>query len=90
MSIRRRREATQNPNQTTSADQALAELRRDFTGHRIWRSVRSDGQLGDWVASLHDPAAGVDATVMRSDPTALREALEEEAKLAKVKRTEYR
>ncbi|GAA2415730.1 hypothetical protein GCM10010191_27580 [Actinomadura vinacea] len=74
----------------TAADQALADLRRDFTGHRIWRSLRRDGRLGDWVASLHDPTAGVDPTVIQSDPTKLREALMAEAERAKAKRTEHR
>ncbi|MCP9949071.1 hypothetical protein [Actinomadura madurae] len=64
---------------TRSADEALAKLRRDFTGHRIWRAVRWDGRLGDWVASLHDPHAGVDPTVIRSTAAALREALVNEA-----------
>ncbi|GAA2441035.1 hypothetical protein GCM10010191_66420 [Actinomadura vinacea] len=59
-------------------DSALARLRVDFPGHRIWRSVRGDGRLGDWVATLHDPAAGVEPTVIRTDPEALRRALEEE------------
>lgn len=56
-------------------DPALHQLRDEFTGHRIWRSRRWDGRPGDWVATLHDPAAGVDATVIRSDSGALREAL---------------
>ncbi|MFI6517329.1 hypothetical protein ACIBF1_17365 [Spirillospora sp. NPDC050679] len=57
----------------------IDQLRNEFMGHRIWRSVRSDGRLGDWVASLHDPAHGVDPTVIRSDADALREALLAEA-----------
>ncbi|MBO2459497.1 hypothetical protein [Actinomadura violacea] len=69
-----------------SADEELANLRRDFTGHRIWRGVRSDGSLGDWVASLHDPSAGVDPTVIQSSPAALREALVNEAARAEIKR----
>ncbi|MQY04752.1 hypothetical protein [Actinomadura macrotermitis] len=60
-------------------DQALARLRRDFRGHRIWRSVRSDGLLGDWCATLHDPSAGVDLTVIQDTAEALREALLVEA-----------
>ncbi|TDD69407.1 hypothetical protein E1293_35845 [Actinomadura darangshiensis] len=79
-----------NPNtneiDTDTADEALAELRRDFTGHRIWRATRWDGRLGDWVASLHDPHAGVDPTVVASGPTELREALVNEAERAKVTR----
>lgn len=61
-----------------SEDPVLRRLREEFTGHRIWRSRRWDGRLGDWVATLHDPAAGVDATVIRSDAAALREALVQE------------
>ncbi|MGI5167531.1 hypothetical protein ACQEU3_24590 [Spirillospora sp. CA-253888] len=65
--------------QAVQNDQQLAQLRRDFQGHRIWRAVRSDGRLGDWVASLHDPDCGIDPTVIRSSATALREALLAEA-----------
>jgi hypothetical protein len=59
-------------------DEQLARLRADHPGHRIWRSVRFDGLLGDWVATLHDPAAGVDPTVIRSSAEELREALRAE------------
>ncbi|RFU42761.1 hypothetical protein DZF91_04950 [Actinomadura logoneensis] len=72
------------PNQCPD-DVALAQLRNDFPGHRIWRSARLDGRLGDWVASLHDPAAGIDPTVICSDATALRSALEEERQQAAVR-----
>ncbi|MFF5265049.1 hypothetical protein ACFY4C_39710 [Actinomadura viridis] len=58
-----------------SDDQILARLRAEFAGHRIWRSVRRDGLLGDWVATLHDPAAGVDPTVVCDTARELREAL---------------
>ncbi|MFB4311957.1 hypothetical protein [Actinomadura sp. GTD37] len=61
---------------------ALRQLREEFTGHRIWRARRWDGRPGDWVATLHDPAAGVDATVIRSDSAALREALLQERAIA--------
>jgi hypothetical protein len=83
-------QAAPTPYETDSraADEALAELRRDFTGHRIWRAVRWDGRLGDWVASLHDPQAGVDPTVIRSSPAALRQALVNEAARAEVRRVE--
>ncbi|NYE12188.1 hypothetical protein [Actinomadura citrea] len=66
-----------------AAEKALAELRRDFTGYRIWRATRWDGRLGDWVASLHDPRVGVDPTVIASTPAALREALVHEGERAK-------
>jgi hypothetical protein len=57
------------------ADQALAQLRGDFRGHRIWRATRHDGRLGDWVATLHDPREGVEPTVIRNSAEELREAL---------------
>ncbi|MFD0684740.1 hypothetical protein [Actinomadura fibrosa] len=60
------------------ADRALAELRADFPSHRIWRSTRRDGRLGDWVATLHDPTAGVDPTVVRGSADDLRTALQVE------------
>lgn len=72
--------------QTPNEDRELARLRQDFTGHRIWRAVRWDGRLGDWVASLHDPAAGIDPTVIRSDAAALRDALRVEAERAAAQR----
>ncbi|GAA2608623.1 hypothetical protein SMC26_28920 [Actinomadura fulvescens] len=53
-------------------------LRADFPGHRIFRSVRWDGLLGSWCATLHDPAAGVDPTVIEDDAAALRTALVEQ------------
>ncbi|MEW2353671.1 hypothetical protein [Spirillospora sp. NPDC029432] len=59
-------------------DQALVRLREEFGGHRIWRSIRSDGRLGEWVASLHDPAAGVTPTLMYPTPEQLRDALKNE------------
>lgn len=81
-------QATSTEHETDSerAAEALAALRRDFTGHRIWRGVKRDGRLGDWVASLHDPSAGVDPTVIRSGPAELREALVNEAARAVVVR----
>lgn len=57
------------------ADQALTQLRQDFQGHRIWRATRYDGKLGDWVATLHDPKAGVEPTVVRNSAEELRKAL---------------
>lgn len=72
--------------QTSSEDRELARLRDDFTGHRIWRAVRWDGRLGDWVASLHDPSAGIDPTVICSDAAALRKALHVEAERAAARR----
>lgn len=68
-------------------DQALVRLRAEFTGHRIFRSVRSDGRLGEWVATLHDPLAGVDPTVMHPTADDLREALVREADRAKNRRS---
>ncbi|WP_147341559.1 hypothetical protein [Actinomadura logoneensis] len=63
-------------------DQKLANLREEFTGHRIWRSPRWDGGFGCWVATLHDPAQGVDPTVIRDTGDQLWEALLEERELA--------
>lgn len=80
--------ATPDETDTHAADEALAALRRDFSGHRIWRAVKWDGRLGDWVASLHDPSAGVDPTVIRSSAAALREALVNEAARVVVERGE--
>ncbi|MQY05716.1 hypothetical protein [Actinomadura macrotermitis] len=70
-----------------SEDAALATLRRDFAGHRIWRSTRHDGKPGDWVATLHDPGMGVDATVMQPSPDELRASLEAEARRAQERRS---
>ncbi|QXJ22877.1 hypothetical protein AGRA3207_003947 [Actinomadura graeca] len=61
---------------------ALRQLREEFTGHRIWRSQRPDGQPSIWVATLFDPDAGVDATVISPDPVELREALLKEGRRA--------
>ncbi|MEV5824805.1 hypothetical protein AB0L25_04440 [Spirillospora sp. NPDC052242] len=61
-----------------SEESALVRLREEFGGHRIWRSRRPDGTPGLWVATLHDRSAGVDATVLRPDLDALREALVDE------------
>ncbi|MFI0354604.1 hypothetical protein [Actinomadura sp. 9N407] len=70
---------------TRSDDQELIRLRTEFTGHRIWRSVRSDGRLGEWVASLHDPEAGITPTLMFPTPEQLREALVQERLRAAVR-----
>jgi hypothetical protein len=71
-------------------DQALIRLRKDYPGHRIWRSRRWDGAPGEYVATLIDPSAGVDATVMRPDPIELRRALDVEAGRATAKRQQGR
>ncbi|KAB2340404.1 hypothetical protein [Actinomadura rudentiformis] len=63
---------------TNPDDQALARLRADFPGHRIWRSTRYDGLPGDWVATLHDDSAGIDPTVIRDSSADLRQALDAE------------
>ena len=65
---------------------ALDRLRKDFPGHHIWRSRRWDGRLGEYVATLIDPKAGVDATVMRPDPVELRDELMREAVRARGRR----
>ncbi|GAA4227837.1 hypothetical protein GCM10022254_16490 [Actinomadura meridiana] len=64
------------------ADQALSRLREEFQGHRIWRATRHDGKLGDWVATLHDPRAGVEATLIRNSAEELHKALTVEHKRA--------
>lgn len=69
------------------ADQALAQLRTDYQGHRIWRATRHDGLLGDWVATLHDPTAGVYPTVVRTSAEDLRKALDVERAKAAEKTT---
>ncbi len=66
-------------------DAAMALLRTDFPGYRIWRAIRANGSLGEWVASLHDPRAGVDATVMCPTAEELRAALVKEGKRAKAR-----
>ncbi|TMQ92026.1 hypothetical protein ETD83_28290 [Actinomadura soli] len=71
-------------------DVDLARLRADFSGYRIFRAVRKDGSLGEWVASLHDPRAGVDPTVMCPTAEGLRAALVEEAERAERKWERFR
>ncbi|OLT12715.1 hypothetical protein BJF79_21695 [Actinomadura sp. CNU-125] len=66
----------------TDEAEFLEQLRADFPGHRIWRGRDGGGRLWCWVATLHDPAAGVEPTVIRSDAAALRQALTEEAQRA--------
>lgn len=66
--------------------QELDRLRNEFTGHRIWRSIRWDGRQGDWVASLHDASAGIDSTVICSDAATLRSTLRREAELASARK----
>ncbi len=61
----------------------LESLRGDFGGWRIWRAVRQDGRLGEWVASLHDPTAGVEPTLMHPSASLLREALDQQAQRAR-------
>jgi hypothetical protein len=63
-------------------DPVLSRMQEEFPGHRIWRARRWDGRAGDWVATLLDPAAGVDLTVIRSDAEALRSALVSERQRA--------
>ncbi|MEU6034706.1 hypothetical protein ABZ801_04805 [Actinomadura sp. NPDC047616] len=67
-------------------DQELIELRVDFPGHRIWRAVGHDGRLGEWVATLRDSSAGVDATCICPTAAELREALNEERERARNRR----
>ncbi|MFC4908405.1 hypothetical protein [Actinomadura gamaensis] len=70
-------------NNTVSIDERkLSDLREEFGGHRIWRSPRRDGGLGCWVASLHDPNAGIDPTLVCDTAEALRAALLDERERA--------
>jgi hypothetical protein len=70
---------------TNSEDIALSELRTDFPGWRVWRAVKRDGCLGEWVATRHDPGAGVSATVMQPTAALLRAALIEEHEQAEMR-----
>lgn len=56
-------------------DGERVRLQADFPAYRIWRAIRRDGVPGDWMATLRDPSAGVDPTVMASSADELREAL---------------
>ncbi|TYK43243.1 hypothetical protein [Actinomadura decatromicini] len=66
-------------------ERELGRLRADFGGWRIWRAVRRDGGLGEWVASLHDPTVGVEPTLMLPSAPLLRKALIRQAEKARVR-----
>jgi hypothetical protein len=66
-------------------EQELERLRGDFGGWRIWRAVKQDGRLGEWVASLHDPSVGVEPTLMFPTASLLRQALLRQAEQAQVR-----
>lgn len=68
--------------ESAKAVEDLARLRADFPGWRHWRAVRQDGGLGEWVATRHDPAVGVSATVMEPTADLLRAVLMEERERA--------
>lgn len=63
-------------------DELLQRLRAEFGGWRVWRSVKQDGRLGEWVATLHDPGVGVEPTLMFPTAEELREALVQQANMA--------
>ncbi|NKZ07753.1 hypothetical protein [Actinomadura latina] len=63
----------------------LERLRADFAGWRIWRAVKQDGRLGEWVASLHDPRVGIEPTLMFPTAPLLRDALLRQAECAKAR-----
>jgi hypothetical protein len=63
----------------------LERLRADFAGWRIWRAVKQDGRLGEWVASLHDPRVGIEPTLMFPTAPLLRDALLRQAESAKTR-----
>jgi len=60
------------------ADPEAAALEADFTGWHVWRATDRFGQPGDFVATRHDPAAGVDPTVMAGSAAEMRAALTEQ------------
>jgi len=66
-------------------ERELGRLRADFTGWRIWRAVKNDGRLGEWVASLHDPRMGVEPTLMFPTALLLRAALLQQAEIARAR-----
>lgn len=66
-------------------EQELGRLRAEFGGWRIWRAVKQDGRLGEWVASLHDPRAGVEPTLMFPTAALLRDALLQQAERARAR-----
>ncbi|MEV4254284.1 hypothetical protein AB0J52_14120 [Spirillospora sp. NPDC049652] len=70
---------------TLSDEQALDALRREYTGHRIWRARRRDGRPGDWCATLHDPDEGIDPTVIRSAADELWDELAQERRRAQIR-----
>ncbi|WP_433338211.1 hypothetical protein [Spirillospora sp. CA-294931] len=62
------------PPTVTPNPDPLEALRLEFPGHRVWRSMRGKA-LGEWCATLHDPSAGVDPTLMEPTADGLRERL---------------
>ncbi|GAA0595979.1 hypothetical protein [Actinomadura livida] len=66
-------------------ERELERLRADFDGWRIWRAVKQDGRLGEWVASLHDPRVGVEPTLMYPTAPLLRAALLRQAEKARAR-----
>ncbi|WP_433329093.1 hypothetical protein [Spirillospora sp. CA-294931] len=69
-------------NATPNSSDPLEALREEFPGHRVWRSMRGDIP-GEWCATLHDPNAGVDPTLMEPTANDLRERLLAEGERAK-------
>ncbi|WP_433326926.1 hypothetical protein [Spirillospora sp. CA-294931] len=72
------------PAPATSNPDPLEALREEFPGHRVWRSMRGDVP-GEWCATLHDPKAGVDPTLMEPTAAELRERLLAERERAKAR-----
>ncbi|WP_067488492.1 hypothetical protein [Actinomadura hibisca] len=70
------------PSDSKDAARELAGLREDFPGHRVWRGRDGTGTAGSWIATLHDPAAGIEPTVIRTNAAALRAALVQEGERA--------
>ena len=59
----------------------LGALRADFPGWRIWRTRDGDVPVC-WVATLRDPAVGIEATVITETAEQLREQLVDQARQA--------
>jgi hypothetical protein len=74
-------EIDRNHVNATANERDLDTLRADFPGWRIWRT-RDGDVLVCWVATLHDPAAGVAKTVITETAKKLREQLGDQARQA--------
>jgi hypothetical protein len=62
----------------TSDDDEPAAIEAEFEGWHVWRATNRFGDPGDYVATLRDPSAGVDPTVMADTAERLRASLAEQ------------